>query len=113
MVFRKRNPVKHNLFTLFMNLLNKGGEVDALFLEFSKAFDKVPHVRLLKKLEHYGICPQLIQWIKDFLEHRQQQVVLDGITIVSRVKFFLVSHRVQSYRPFYYLSVLLITYHLL
>ena len=61
----------------FATILNKGGD---MFLDFSKAFDKVPHVRLLKKLEHYRICPQLIQWIKDFLEHRQQQVVLDGIT---------------------------------
>ena len=54
--------------------------MDALFLDFSKAFDKVPHVRLLQKLEHYRICPQLINWIKDFLGKRQQQVVLNGVT---------------------------------
>ena len=60
--------------------MNNGGEVDALFLDFSKAFDKVPHVRLLQKLERYRICPQLIYWIKDFLGHRQQHVVLNGIS---------------------------------
>ena len=64
----------------FATILNDGGEVDALFLDFSKAFDKVPHVRLLQKLEHYRICPQLVNWIKDFLGQRQQQVVLNGVT---------------------------------
>ena len=64
----------------FATILNDSGEVDALFLDFSKAFDKVPHVRLLQKLEHYRICPQLINWIKDFLGQRQQQVVLNGVT---------------------------------
>ena len=65
---------------LIYTILNDGGEVDALFLDFSKAFDKVPHVRLLQKLEHYRICPQLVNWIKDFLGQRQQQVVLNGVT---------------------------------
>ena len=64
----------------FATILNNGGEVDALFLDFSKAFDKVLHVRLIQKLEHYRICPELIYWIKDFLGHRQQHVVLNGIS---------------------------------
>jgi len=64
----------------FQKRLNNGGEVDALFLDFSEAFDKVPLVRLLQKLDHYKICPQLIHWIKDFLGHRQQHVVLNGIS---------------------------------
>ena len=54
--------------------------MDALFLDFSKAFDKVPHVRLIQKLEHYRICPQLVHWIKDFLGHRQQRVILNDIS---------------------------------
>ena len=54
--------------------------MDALFLDFSKAFDKVPDVRLLQKLEHYRICPKLVNWIKDFLGQRQQQVVLNSVT---------------------------------
>jgi len=57
--------------------LNNDGEVDA---DFSKAFDKVPHVRLLQKLECCRICPELVDWIKDFLEHRQQHVVLNSIS---------------------------------
>ena len=81
MTLRERSLVKHNLFTLSMNSLQyNGGEADALFLDFRKAFDKVPHVRLLQKLEHYRICLQLVDWIKDFLGHRQQQVVLNGVS---------------------------------
>ena len=64
----------------FASVLNSGGEIDALFLDFSKAFDKVPHVRLYHKLEHYRICPQILNWIGDFLKNRHQRVVLNGIS---------------------------------
>ena len=50
-------------------------------LDFSKAFDKVPHERLLTKLRHYGIHGNLLSWIRDhFLTSRLQQVVCDGET---------------------------------
>ena len=45
-------------------------------LDFSKAFDKVPHDRLLFKLKNYGICGKLLDWIKSFLSCRKQRVVL-------------------------------------
>ena len=64
----------------FATILNDGGEVVALFLDFSKAFNNVPHARLLQKLEHYRICPQFVNWIKDFLGQIHQQVVLNGVT---------------------------------
>ena len=47
-------------------------------LDFSKAFDRVPHKRLLYKLNHYGICDPILQWIQSFLENRSQQVILGG-----------------------------------
>ena len=56
--------------------LDNGRETDALFLDFSKAFDKVPHKRLLLKLSQYGIPKQLLDWIKDFLKGRTQSVVI-------------------------------------
>ena len=60
--------------------LNHGGHIDALLLDFSKAFDKVPHERLCYKLSYYGIRINgpLLSWIKDFLSGRSQQVVLEG-----------------------------------
>ena len=50
--------------------------VDALFLDFAKAFDKVPHKRLLQKLEVYGIEGNLLNWVKSFLTNRSQRVLL-------------------------------------
>ncbi len=53
-------------------------QVDAIVLDFAKAFDKVPHKRLLGKLDYYGIRGPLLQWIDTFLTNREQRVVLDG-----------------------------------
>jgi len=49
-------------------------------LDFQKAFDKVPHRRLLRKLEAYGIKGGLLMWINNFLINRLQQVDLKGST---------------------------------
>ena len=62
----------------FAKALNSGEQIDALFLDFSKAFDKVPHERLCHKLSHYGINGHLLDWIKSFLTDRTQSVVIDG-----------------------------------
>ena len=51
---------------------------DAIYTDFSKAFDSVPHERLLKKVEAYGIKGNLLGWIKDFLSERKQRVVVGG-----------------------------------
>ena len=57
-----------------------GNVVDAIYLDFSKAFDTVPHRRLLGKLEAYGICGSTYNWIKDFLQGRSQQVIVNRST---------------------------------
>ena len=49
-----------------------------LYLDFQKAFDKVPHQRLLGKLEALGITGKVSRWIASWLKDRQQQVVLNG-----------------------------------
>jgi len=53
-------------------------QVDMAILDFSKAFDKVPHRRLLGKLSHYGIQGPVLRWIEAFLIDREQRVVVDG-----------------------------------
>ena len=52
--------------------------MDMILLDFSKAFDKVPHNRLLLKLNHYGIQGQTLSWIKAFLTGCTQSVVVEG-----------------------------------
>ena len=51
--------------------LDQGTDVDVIYLDFRKAFDKVPHKRLLKKLWAYGIRDKIHAWIKDFLTDRK------------------------------------------
>ena len=49
-----------------------------IYLDFQKAFDKVPHKRLISKLRAHGIGDHLCVWIEDWLSDRQQRVVLNG-----------------------------------
>ena len=53
-------------------------QVDVLVLDFSKAFDTVPHDHLLGKLEHYGISGPILNWINVFLKTREQRIPVGG-----------------------------------
>ena len=57
---------------------DQGHQVDVAILDFSKAFDTVPHQRLLGKLKLYGIDSNIHKWISQFLVGRTQSVVVDG-----------------------------------
>jgi hypothetical protein len=86
-----------------------GEQVDCILLDFSKAFDRVPHNRLLMKLHYYGVRGHLHDWIASFLLERSQQVVLDcqtssASTVSSGVPM------APSFAPCYFYS-LSITYH--
>ena len=58
--------------------LNSKKGVDIAILDFSKAFDKVPHRRLSYKLSYYGITGCLLTWIENFLTGRVERVLVDG-----------------------------------
>jgi len=62
----------------WMSVLNNRGQVDAILLDFSKAFDKVSHPKLLLKLKSYGIQGKTLDWIKAFLCNRFQFVSVSG-----------------------------------
>ena len=47
--------------------LESGGQIDAVYTDFEKAFDKVPHKRLLNKIRSYGFPRELTNWIEAFL----------------------------------------------
>ena len=58
--------------------LENQGNIDVVYLDFKKAFDKVDHNVLLKKIHQYGIRGKLYTWISNFLLNRQQQVIVAG-----------------------------------
>ena len=60
-----------------INLDNKT-PVDCIYMDFKKAFDSVPHQRLLVKLKGYGIDGNVLNWIEDFLTDRSQYVSING-----------------------------------
>ena len=79
--FRKNHSCETQLLLTTHDLLrlrDQGYQVDVAILDFSKAFDTVPHKRLLGKLEHYGIKGNVHRWIGNFLSGRKQSVVVDG-----------------------------------
>ena len=49
-----------------------------IYLDFQKAFDKVPHQKLLLKLKAHGIGNGIIDWIEQWVTDRRQRVVVDG-----------------------------------
>ena len=79
--FRKARSCESQLIITVDDIaqnLDNGQQTDLILLDFSKAFDKVPHHHLLHKLKFYGIHGSLITWISSFLQGRVQRVVLDG-----------------------------------
>ena len=79
--FRKGHSCKSQLLIIVNDILSNldaNKLTDELLLDFAKAFDKVPHERLCKKLFHYGVRGSLLGWIKNFLKNRSQTVLLEG-----------------------------------
>ncbi|CAM5088479.1 unnamed protein product [Eretmochelys imbricata] len=58
--------------------VDKGDPVDIVYLDFQKAFNKVPHQRLLRKLSCHGIRGKILSWIENWLEDREQWVGING-----------------------------------
>ena len=81
--FRSGRSCETQLITTFHDIASaynkKGSQIDIAVLDFSKAFDTVPHDGLLSKLKHYGIDDKIWLWISNFLKQRKQRVVVDGI----------------------------------
>ena len=78
----KRSTTLQLLYVLdeWTEILDQGGTIDAVYLDFMKAFDKVPHKRLLHELSAYGIGGQAHKWIESFLTGRTQRVKVDSAT---------------------------------
>ena len=81
--FREKRSYETQLIMLVDELaknMQLGKQTDLILLDFSKAFEKVAHEKLLLKLHQYGIRGDPLNWIKDFLDNRKQTVVINGIS---------------------------------
>ena len=65
-------------FEKILEILDNKANADVIYLDFSKAFDKVDHEILLKKLQSFGITGNILNWLKSFLSNREQYVIVDG-----------------------------------
>ena len=78
----KKGSCLTNLVCFFEEItkwVDEGSPVDVIYLDFQKAFDKVPHQsRLLLKLKSHGMGNSIINWIEQWLYDRRQRVVVDG-----------------------------------
>ena len=81
--FRRGRSCLTNLLVFLDNVsrgIDVGHSMDIIYLDFAKAFDKVPHQRLLEKVKSHGIRGKLLSWIANWLSHRKQRVQLQGKT---------------------------------
>ena len=80
--FRAGHSCETQLITTIEELaksIDDKAQTDVTILDFAKAFDTVPHRRLLTKLRGYGVDAKLVEWIEEWLTKRTQTVVLDGV----------------------------------
>ncbi len=81
--FRSKRSCETQLIEFIHELhsnLEKNTSVDIVVMDFAKAFDKVAHEKLLYKLDYYGVQGRTLAWVADFLRHRSQRVVVEGIS---------------------------------
>ena len=80
--FRAKRSCVTQLLKYVDNLaktMDSGGQTDIIYLDMAKAFDRVPHEKLLYKLEMLGIRNPLLSWIRDYLSNRRHRVMIEGI----------------------------------
>ena len=100
--FRERRSCETQLILTIDDLvrgLNDKQQIDAILLDFSKAFDRAPHKRLILKLRHYGVRGNIISWIEDCLPEPK------GSSLKAQshhpLQLYQVSLKAQSWVPSY------------
>ena len=79
--FREKRSCETQLTMLVEDLArgaSRGKQTDLILLDFSKAFDKVNHSKLIWKLHQYGMRSNVLHWVQAFLSNRSQSVVVGG-----------------------------------
>ena len=67
-----------DVLDLWTKTLDEGGSIDAIYMDYQKAFDSVPHRRLIAKVKAHGISGNVLDWVQDFLTNRSQKVIING-----------------------------------
>ncbi|MES9881006.1 MAG: reverse transcriptase domain-containing protein, partial [Sedimenticola sp.] len=62
----------------WVDALNSNEDIDVIFLDFARAFDKISHKLLLLKLHGYGVRGNVLKWVASFLHNRKQRVAVRG-----------------------------------
>ena len=88
--FRPRSSTLLSVTNDWHLILSKHCQVASIFFDVKKAFDSVPHSKLIQSLAHIGVCGPLLQWLTDYLQNRHKRIVLDGesssfVSVTSRV----------------------------
>ena len=65
-------------FEIWTQAVEDGNPVDAIYLDFQKAFHSVPHQRQIRKHATYGVTGKILRWIETFLTDRKQIVCVEG-----------------------------------
>ena len=79
--FLKRKSCLTNLLTFTEKvtaMVDAGSPVDVVYLDYAKAFDKVPHRGLILKMRAIGISENIVNWVEEWLRNRKQRVVIRG-----------------------------------
>ena len=82
-----------------IRLLQNGQNVDVVYLDFAKAFDKVDFMVTMRKLKEMGITGNLGRWIHAFLTHRKQAILVNGARSEPTVVKSGVPPRISSWTP--------------
>ena len=84
--FRRHHSCSTQLLSHTNSVLSnlvEGHDVDCVYIDYAKAFDKVDHKILIKKLELYGVPTKYVKWIENFLTDRTQTVFINGFSSFS------------------------------
>ena len=65
---------------LLASTSDTGDQIDSIHLDMAKAFDRVPHQKLIYKLRFYAFRDPLLSWIEDYLTNRRHRVIIDGMS---------------------------------
>ena len=69
-----------NFLTVAYNALNSNYQCDVIYTDFAKAFDRVNHDLLIYKISKFGITGNFLKLLRNYLTHRKQRVIIDGVS---------------------------------